>query len=62
MPSRQPEDERLLTVDEVAAMLRVRPVTVRVWLRHGKLRGSKIGPKLWRVPESAVSELLNKGD
>jgi excisionase family DNA binding protein len=46
---------RLLTVSEVADRPRLKPETVRRWLRSGKLRGVSAG---WRVPESNVKRLL----
>ncbi len=54
------DDERLLTVAEVASRLRMNPETVRVWLRNGKLRGvmpggDKIG---YRIPEAEVRRIL----
>jgi len=49
-------DQRLLTVREVAERLRSSPETVRRWLRQGKLRGFRPGgTKLgYRVPESEL--------
>jgi excisionase family DNA binding protein len=43
----------VLTVEEVAARLKVAPKTVRDWLATGKLQGFKAG-KLWRIPERAL--------
>jgi excisionase family DNA binding protein len=53
------EEERLLTVKEVAERLRANPQTVRRWLREGKLRGRMPGgEKLgYRIPESEVERL-----
>jgi excisionase family DNA binding protein len=53
-------EERLLTVREVADRLRASPETVRRWLRHGKLRGFRPGgTKLgYRVPESELQHFL----
>lgn len=48
--------EKLLTISEAAAALRLHPETVRRQLRSGALRGIKRGAKLWRVPESALHE------
>jgi len=53
-------DQRLLTVREVAERLRSSPETVRRWLRQGKLRGFRPGgTKLgYRVPESELQRFL----
>ena len=51
--------EEYLTVAEVAAKLKVDPETVRVWLRTGKLRGTRLSRAAgWRIPESEVIRLL----
>ena len=47
--------EQFLTVEQTAARLQVRPITVRRHLRSGLLRGIKRG-HLWRIPESALLE------
>jgi excisionase family DNA binding protein len=49
---------RLLTLDEVADILRVARGTVRGLLRSGSLRGGKIGPKLWRISREDLEEYL----
>ena len=46
-----------LDVGEVAALLRVRPVTIYRWCRAGRLAGIKIG-KEWRIPRATVAALL----
>jgi excisionase family DNA binding protein len=53
-------DGRMLTVSEVADRLRLKPETVRRWLRSGKLRGVSLGSDSagWRVPQSEVERLL----
>lgn len=48
----------LLTVAEVAALLRVSPATVRRWLMAHDMRGVKVGAS-WRVPQSEVDRLRN---
>jgi excisionase family DNA binding protein len=53
--------EKMLTVGEVSAALQVHAETVRAWLRVGKLRGTKLGPRSWRVPQSAIDEMLRQG-
>ena len=57
------EDDRLLTVKEVAERLRANPQTVRRWLREGRLKGVMPGgEKLgYRIPASEVARLL-KGE
>lgn len=47
--------EMLLTVEQAATRLNLHPITVRVHLRNGILRGIKRG-RVWRVPESALLE------
>jgi excisionase family DNA binding protein len=56
-------DDRLLTVPEVADRLRLKPETVRRWLRSGKMKGIALGSDHagWRVRESEVDRLLNQG-
>ena len=49
--------EKLLLVDEVAGFLRVSRPRLYRWLRMGKLPGIKIAGT-WRMPESALNELL----
>ena len=53
-------DERFLTVDEVAARLRVDPETVRRMLRDGRLVGVRLGGRRagWRITESALAALM----
>jgi excisionase family DNA binding protein len=58
------DEDRLLTVSEVAERLRVYPETVRRWLRSGRLNGIRLGgTKLgYRIPESEVRRLLSTGE
>ena len=53
-------DEDLMTVPEVAAMLRLNEQTVRKWLREGKLPGIHLGSRTagWRVRRGDVSAFL----
>jgi len=52
--------KELLTVDEVADLLRTTPNTIYRWLRAGKLRGVKIG-KEWRLSrDTLLSRLLEE--
>lgn len=53
-------EEKYLTVAEVAERLHAHPVTVRRWLKQGRLRGSlPAGDKFgWRIPESEIPRFL----
>lgn len=53
--------EKFLTVEETAPLLRCKSWHVRDMLRKGILRGVKVSPKAWRVPESAIKELIERG-
>jgi len=53
--------EKLLTVEDAAKALLVKPTTVREWLKAGKLKGVKVG-RLWRVRESDLEVLLKGGE
>lgn len=47
----------LLTIEEVAAMLKLSPFTVGQYLREGKLPGRKIG-RHWRVLRSELEQFI----
>lgn len=49
---------KLLTPEEVADRLAIKPRTIREWLRDGKLKGVKPGGKLWRIRESDLLDFL----
>lgn len=56
-------EETLYTVAEVAQRLKIRPDSVRRFIREGTLRASRLGtgPKAkMRIPESALKEFLSK--
>ncbi len=55
------DEERMLTVAEVAERLRVHQQTVREWLRLGKIKGARLGgTKMgWRIPEDEILRFLN---
>ena len=56
------ETEKLLTVKDAAKVLLVKPTTVREWLKAGKLKGIKVGNRLWRVRESELEAFLREGE
>jgi len=50
--------ENVLTVEEVAKLLKVKPITVREMLRDQRIRGFKVG-KAWRTTEAMLAEDLD---
>ncbi len=51
---------QLLTIEDVAEMLKVSKRTVYEWIRAGKLEAVKAG-SLWRISEEALQDFLVKG-
>ena len=51
---------KLLTVNEAAEALRVRPATIREWLKRGVMHGYKLPDDRWRVPEIEVERILGE--
>lgn len=49
--------EVLLTPEEAADRLQVKPSTIKSWLREGKLKGLKAG-KAWRIQLSELQRFL----
>lgn len=54
-----PDETRFLTPNEVASILGVHQKTVHQWLRTGKLEGTKISYRAWRVPQSALDAFVS---
>jgi excisionase family DNA binding protein len=50
----------LITTAAASRRLKVVPLTVRRWIRCGRLRGQKVG-RSWVVDEDAVAELESRG-
>lgn len=48
----------ILTVEQVAERLQMKPVTVREYLRKGKIPGRKLG-RAWRVVETDLEWFLS---
>lgn len=50
----------IYTVREAAERLRVHPVTLRLWLAQGRVRGVQVGGagSSWRIPASEIERLL----
>ncbi len=56
-------DEKVLTVEEAAQILKVSRYTVREWLRTGRLRGIQLGGRRvgWRIPAEEVRRAVREG-
>lgn len=46
--------KELLTAEELATRLRVRPGTIRVWARRGRIPSVRLSPKVVRFDFGAV--------
>jgi len=51
--------ERYLGAEDIAQRLNVSPITVRKWLREGRLKGVRAG-RLWRVKEGDLQAFLER--
>ena len=51
----------LLTADEVADRLQVRPSTVKRWARQGRIPTVRLTPKVVRYELAAVVEAMTNG-
>ena len=49
-----------LTPKQAAERLQVCTVTVLYWLRTGRLRGSKLGYRTWRIPTAEIAAFLER--
>lgn len=45
----------IMTLEEVAAYLKVRPQTIYTWAQEGRIPGAKLG-KEWRFKKSLIDE------
>lgn len=52
---------QLLRVDEAAALLNMRPNTIRDWLRQRKISKVRIGERSIRIPREEVERLIAEG-
>lgn len=55
------ETEVLLTPEEAARRLSVKPRSVRQWLRDGKLRGVRLAGAIWRVRPADLQAFIEAG-
>jgi excisionase family DNA binding protein len=54
-------DTKLLTFEEVARRLGLKPVTVRMWASARKIARVKIGKRAVRIPETEVTKIIEGG-
>ncbi len=47
------------TVDQVAELLQLNPVTIRRYIEGGKIKAIKVG-RVWRISEANLQEFLQK--
>lgn len=52
------DDHSLYKVGEVAAKLRISPLTVKRWIKQGKLQAFVLPSGLYRIPKEALSEYI----
>jgi excisionase family DNA binding protein len=52
------EETQFLTPKEVAGILGVHQKTIHLWLRTGKLEGTKISYRTWRIPRTSFEAFL----
>jgi excisionase family DNA binding protein len=56
--------EKLLTVRQAAEMLQLSPLTIRAWIRRGKIRAVYLGSDAagYRVPASEIERIIHGRD
>jgi len=61
---RRAVEERLITVKQAAAMLQLKPATIRTWIRQGKIRAVYLGSDAagYRIPLSEIERFLKQGE
>jgi len=55
-----PDADPWLTPEQVGGELKVHPATVRLWIRNGRLRATRVG-RSWRVRRSEIDRVLESG-
>jgi excisionase family DNA binding protein len=54
-------DDPLLTVAEVAGLLKLNPQTIRNWIDQGSLPAVRVGPRRVRIRRSDLERVLEQG-
>jgi len=52
-------DEKIYTTEQVAKILQIHPLTVLNYIKHGKLKGVKLG-RVYRIRETALQKFLEQ--
>jgi len=53
---------KVYTIEEAAEVLRLRPSTVKRWLQEGRLKGTKLSQKVWRITEDQLQASMVTAD
>jgi excisionase family DNA binding protein len=53
-------DDYTLTVNDVAERFRMKPATIRLWIREGKLPAKRFGERKYLIREADVAELVDQ--
>ncbi len=53
--------EKLYTPEMAAQALHISTLTLKNWLRSGKIKGVKVG-KQWRIRESDLESFITRGE
>ena len=54
--------DELLTIDEVAAELKLHPDTIRRYIREGKLKQTRVGGTAIRIRRSELERFIREGE
>jgi excisionase family DNA binding protein len=50
----------IYTIEETAAILKIKPRTVRAWIEQGKLKSFKLGEHLVRIHEDDLQDFIDR--
>ncbi|MCE5314164.1 MAG: helix-turn-helix domain-containing protein [Armatimonadota bacterium] len=53
--------QKLLSTQEAADILNVTDLTVRRWIKEGRMKAIKLGGRLWRIQESDLEAFIRSG-
>ncbi len=52
--------KEMYTIAEVARLLRFSEITIRLWVREGRIRAVRPGMRAYRIPRAEVERLLGQ--